>query len=218
MNSGLRSELFARRCSSKFYRDVRVYYINLKGIADWECKYFMNKLNDEEKNRAAKMVPSVAKKFIACRAIGKQALCDQLNINNVTFSYLKYGKPYIQHYQDIYFNISHSKDLAVLGISLVAPIGIDIEFIDQAFEWKDLMNLLMSKEEKSWILKENSICRFFAIWTMKEAILKQKGEGITFGHFPKIEIRKNSFYFQNREIQNFNVAQKNYTLSIFLNN
>lgn len=54
MNSGLRSELFARRCSSKLYRDVRVYYINLKDIADWECKYFMNRLNDEEKTELRK--------------------------------------------------------------------------------------------------------------------------------------------------------------------
>lgn len=46
-------------------------------------------------------------------------------------------------------------------------------------------------DEKRWVLEKESIYRFFMLWTMKEAIFKQHGNGISSNGFPKIRIKKN---------------------------
>ncbi|WP_316749138.1 4'-phosphopantetheinyl transferase family protein [Pedobacter gandavensis] len=79
---------------------------------------------------------------------------------------------------DLSFNVSHSKDLITIAIS-ENPIGVDIEYIDPYFQYKEVVDLCFSKEEQAMVeAAALPILAFYLLWTRKEAIVKATGEGI----------------------------------------
>ena len=80
------------------------------------------------------------------------------------------GKPISE---DIYFNISHSHGVVVLGLNKESPIGIDIE---QNKEIKDSLIRFTCNDEEYDYIKTNK--DFLSIWTNKESLLKCMGTGI----------------------------------------
>lgn len=76
------------------------------------------------------------------------------------------------------FNVSHSKDLITIAVS-ESSIGVDIEYIDPYFQYKEVTDLCFSTEEQAMV--ESSalpILTFYLLWTRKEALVKATGEGI----------------------------------------
>lgn len=90
------------------------------------------------------------------------------------------GKPFLQG-NAVWFNLSHSRDLAVLAISHDGPLGIDLEFVDRAVDIAGLAQSCFCPHEIE-ILDALSPAarpgRFFAFWTAKEACMKLTGEGM----------------------------------------
>ena len=90
----------------------------------------------------------------------------------------RYGRPYLVHNGGVYFNISHSENIAVLAAD-TSKIGVDIEKIRQA----DLRVLrkFACEREKIWVEsgadESERNRRFFALWTAKEAYIKYMGKG-----------------------------------------
>lgn len=78
------------------------------------------------------------------------------------------------------FNISHSRDYVMIALSL-NHIGIDIEFIDRDFNYKNLLNDCFDVAEQQFIDQNanDSLVNFYMLWTRKEAVLKASGEGLT---------------------------------------
>jgi 4'-phosphopantetheinyl transferase len=95
------------------------------------------------------------------------------------------GKPYLKPNSadtGLYFNLSHSNDVALLGIVLNRQIGVDIEFIRPLSNMESIAGRYFSESEMNMILNSPEKERdqiFFNYWTMKEAYLKATGEGIT---------------------------------------
>lgn len=91
------------------------------------------------------------------------------------------GKPYAEGLP-VHFNISHSGNNAAVVFSPF-PIGIDIE------EVKNYRSRIVDKcftiSEKEYLSSGNDEhernCRFFEIWTAKEAFLKYTGKGLSGG-------------------------------------
>lgn len=106
------------------------------------------------------------------------------------------------------FNISYSNNIGILSISEKSQIGIDVELIDEKCDFKKLMDIFMFANDKQWVLEEESVYRFFTLWTMKEAVLKQSGDGISTKGFPKITIKNNKFQYNNRKIKNLFIEEK----------
>lgn len=91
--------------------------------------------------------------------------------------YNDYGKPSLIDYPDIYFNLSHCRD-AVACIVGDCPVGIDVECIDRYRPL--LLDYTMNEWEREQILASpHSATAFIRLWTMKEALLKLTGQGIT---------------------------------------
>ena len=91
------------------------------------------------------------------------------------------GKPYLQGIS-LSFNLSHSRDLAVLAISRTGPLGIDLEFIDRQADIAGLAQTCLTAAETAVLqaLPEASrAARFFRFWTAKEARMKLTGEGMS---------------------------------------
>lgn len=81
--------------------------------------------------------------------------------------------------EGIYFNLSHSADMALCAVSNV-PVGCDIERVTSAPF--DIAERVFSDEERHYISNARSARetdrRFFRLWTMKESYLKMTSEGM----------------------------------------
>jgi phosphopantetheine--protein transferase-like protein len=100
----------------------------------------------------------------------------------LAFNYSLKGKPSISGYsRKIFFNLSHSSGVSVLAFDPDHEIGVDIEKIDEGFEYLPIVQHFFSKGEKQYIQRseEDGVKRFYEIWTRKEAYLKAVGKGIT---------------------------------------
>ncbi len=87
-------------------------------------------------------------------------------------SYTENGKPYIEH--GPCFNLSHSKNIAVIAIS-ESNMGVDIEIREDIS--KGVIDRCFTEEEKAFasLSTENAL----RIWTAKEAVLKLLGTGFS---------------------------------------
>lgn len=91
------------------------------------------------------------------------------------------GKPFLQN-SPMAFNLSHSRDLAVLAVSQTCPVGIDVEFIDRQADIAGLTQICMTPTEAGVLgaLPDAArAARFFAFWTAKEARMKLTGDGMS---------------------------------------
>lgn len=111
--------------------------------------------------------------------------------SDLDFTTGTYGKPELQRCSagpDIHFNLSHSGDLALYGVTRLCPIGVDVErlrpmsYLEQIAEHcfsqrqvESLMGLPAEQQEK----------HFFTFWTCKEALLKGTGEGLSHSRNPR---------------------------------
>lgn len=92
------------------------------------------------------------------------------------------GKPFLKHYPQIQFNLSHGKDMVVCGIDS-SPLGVDVEAIRPvkptifrrvltAGERDDL------EKRKEMEGEEGGYRDFFRFWTLKESYAKAVGLGL----------------------------------------
>jgi 4'-phosphopantetheinyl transferase len=83
------------------------------------------------------------------------------------------GKPYIVGLDNVFFSISHSKNIAACAVSDKA-IGADIEVIRPVN--LDIAQRFFTKNEVHFLLhisdNKEKIKKFFKIWTLKEAYAK----------------------------------------------
>jgi 4'-phosphopantetheinyl transferase len=93
------------------------------------------------------------------------------------------GKPRLdpkRHPRAPSFNLSHSRDLAVLALSHSA-IGVDLEFERSLPDPDGVVRRFFSREESAaYFALPHALrpCAFAAAWTLKEAYLKACGEGL----------------------------------------
>jgi len=122
--------------------------------------------------------------FIGCRAALRRLLAERLGMapGEIDFSYGSNGKPFVPH-AAIEFNVSHSGEFALIGLSERIAIGVDIEKIREPTrnDWSDLAKRFFSEGEVkalSTLSPEDQTEGFFACWSRKEAYIKRHGLGL----------------------------------------
>ncbi|XOV79512.1 MAG: 4'-phosphopantetheinyl transferase family protein [Aestuariibacter sp.] len=96
-----------------------------------------------------------------------------------------YGRPYIcarQNSQEMYFNLSHSKNMIVIAISNLPQIGIDVEASDRMGSHQDVARSFFSETEVQQMIQLSTSARndrFIDLWTLKEAYIKACGMGLS---------------------------------------
>ncbi|MBR4368527.1 MAG: 4'-phosphopantetheinyl transferase superfamily protein [Prevotella sp.] len=108
----------------------------------------------------------------------QRALREEYGLSEVPpFCIGEHGKPVLEGYPDIHFNLSHCRE-AVACVVSTHPVGIDIEMVD-SFDEALLPTTMNEKEQQIILESPHPESTFIRFWTMKESLLKLTGEGIT---------------------------------------
>lgn len=92
-----------------------------------------------------------------------------------------YGKPALADTEGLHFNLSHCRDMALIGLSCAAPLGVDVERIRPLPDRDALIAHCFSRAEQAWLSCQPPASQerdFFRLWTAKEAVLKALGSGL----------------------------------------
>lgn len=87
------------------------------------------------------------------------------------------------HHPSLQFNLSHSKNLALLAFAKEVCLGVDLEYIEPNIEIEEVAVKFFSANEIKNLLalsQKQQIVAFFNCWTRKEAFIKAVGEGLSF--------------------------------------
>jgi 4'-phosphopantetheinyl transferase len=162
-------------------REIQIWSIQLDRDRA-QIDKFSQFLTTAERHRAAKFInPRHGDRWIVARGYLRQILSQYLDLSpaQIEFSYGAQGKPALAGSQ-LQFNLSHSGDLAVYGISAIYPIGIDIEYI-HPIAAADLVDRFFSPAEQTIFHNlpiDSQQAAFFHAWVQKEAYLKACGTGL----------------------------------------
>jgi len=92
----------------------------------------------------------------------------------------KYGKPALADGDGLHFNLSHCRDIALIGLTRRGSVGVDIERIRPLPDREAIVAHCFSAAEQRWLTSRPTNGKeqdFFRIWTGKEAVLKALGTG-----------------------------------------
>lgn len=142
-------------------------------------------LSDDEQQRADSMrLPEVRRRFCNGRTALRHILARYLVLpaNQLTFQYGEHGRPSLAVKENrLDFNLSHSGDKALLGVSATTRIGIDIEQLRPRKNLLPIARKVFSSPQIKQLekLEEDEQQRlFFQFWTLMEAQLKARGGSI----------------------------------------
>lgn len=122
-------------------------------------------------------------RYISAHAQTRRILGQYLGLtaNSLRIAELPSGKPILQDHPHLHFNLSHSQDIAMLGVA-GAEIGVDVELMRVISDLDDIAEYNFSKREVAEIKAASPNDRynaFFAIWCRKEAFVKATGHGLS---------------------------------------
>ena len=168
--------------------DVHLWVIPLD-IDPQEREKLVTLLSPEEKKRAEKFYfDRDRNRYIVARARLRTLLGQYLSVQpqRLIFGYNVFGKPFLVSpvfRETVQFNLSHSHDWGLIGITTAGPIGVDIEKIKSSIEADTIGKRFFAKGEVEVLSAAPSSKKldiFFSCWTRKEAFIKAIGKGLTF--------------------------------------
>ncbi|MDF1684721.1 MAG: 4'-phosphopantetheinyl transferase superfamily protein [Legionellaceae bacterium] len=142
-------------------------------------------LNAEEQARAERFhFPHHQHHFTRARMMLRLILARYLNIpaDQLVFDYAEHGKPFLPHYPELQFNLSHSGNQGLLAIGKTHALGIDIEkYADRPYE--GIGSHVFSDQENATLKRMHPSLKpmvFFNFWAQKEAFIKMLGLGLSY--------------------------------------
>jgi 4'-phosphopantetheinyl transferase len=154
-------------------------------LAGPELAELRRTLSPEESARAARFrFPAAQNRFAAARGSLRTILARYCHADpgSLQFGYRPAGKPYLASGQGPEFSVSHSHSWALYGIARGREIGVDLERIGKpSLDHEGVAKRFFSPAEAAYLMSlppEMRAESFFRLWTLKEAYLKARGEGL----------------------------------------
>lgn len=143
-------------------------------------------LAPDEATRAARFArPILRHRFTAARGGLRRILARYVGVSarSLCFRYGPHGKPGLVGGGDLHFNLSHSEGQALVGVTRLAEIGVDIEALRPMRDRDAVARRTFTAREVAALAavpagREDA--GFFACWTRKEAVVKTTGIGFAF--------------------------------------
>lgn len=142
-------------------------------------------LSSDELERAARFrFQQDARRFSTTRGLLRVVLAAYLDVapEALSFVYGERGKPALaeKYASGIQFNVSHSHERAMFGISKRA-IGVDLEWARPDAKVDGIARRFLSETERAAFIDlppSEKHRAFFDCWTRKEAFIKARGDGL----------------------------------------
>jgi 4'-phosphopantetheinyl transferase len=153
-------------------------------------------LSSTERERAARFKFDVhRRRFVIAHAALRSILLQYLKTAPTDLQFVDSvnGKPRLAAElagSGVQFNLSHSYEVALLGVTRGREIGVDIELVKEDYAFDEVAaRFFTAKELAAFRALPLHLQRqaFFKCWTSKEAFLKAKGTGLS-GKLDEVEI------------------------------
>ncbi len=165
--------------------EVHLWHLNFL-----ELQYLKNQLHaflslEEQELYASFSTQKKQKEFIFTRGCLRFLLGQYLKKepSQLQFTILKNGKPFLKE-GDLFFNLSHSHNQALIAISQDFEVGVDLEYLHSKRSIQKIAHRYFSEQEKTLLQKtpqEKKEKVAYQLWTAKEALMKGSGEGLPLG-------------------------------------
>jgi 4'-phosphopantetheinyl transferase len=127
-------------------------------------------------------------RFVMCRAWLRTILAGLVGAapNEVAFTYGKHGKPALAapwNASGIQFNLTHTRNLALIAVARDIELGIDVEYARPLPDARQIAARYFSPRERGALDRLPpgvELAVFYTIWTRKEACLKAAGMGLSY--------------------------------------
>ena len=157
---------------------MRMVYID-EHIEEFDLQAALGEISEQRREQALRFKHERGQRTcVLAYLLLKMALRREYGITEKpVFEYGEHGKPMLSGYPHIHFNMSHCREAAICVVS-DRPVGVDIESIREYKE--SLARYTMNDAEMERILNaDRPDVEFIRLWTMKEAVLKLSGHGIS---------------------------------------
>ena len=167
--------------------DVHVWRFSLDPNAQ-ELRRSVALLNPEEQCRMERFKrPIHGRRFAAGRGVLRQILGAYLACppESPEFRYGPNGKPAVQldgAPPPLEFNLSHSREHALLALTRGRPVGVDIERIEARPAAQRIARRFFAPQEYEQLQHrhgDGATDMFYQLWTAKESLLKAVGAGLS---------------------------------------
>jgi len=166
---------------------VHVWAFTLTGPEETrnECERVLSAAEINRANRFA--TGSLRTKYVFAHGVVRHVLARYCNLQPEALEFVTTGdagKPALANSSaagTFCFNLSHSKERALLAVTLVQDIGVDIECQRQQVDMLGISSSYFFGSEYEAILSAPESARaavFYKYWTAKEAVIKAEGIGL----------------------------------------
>lgn len=168
--------------------EVVVHALDVAGIDPGEVAALESLLNAQEQARAARFAFAEDRHaYVVAHALLRVKLSERLGgaPQDWRFAASAHGKPYLLDApRDLRFSLTHARDMVAVALCEGADIGVDVEPANRRAESLKLAERFFAPEEATYLRSLEGDARreaFFAIWTLKEAVVKATGLGLAGG-------------------------------------
>ena len=161
---------------------IKLYYANVSPLKDAALYEELYAAMPRERQSAADRLRFEKDRRLSVGAFAllKRALEKEGEREVPKISYGEHGKPYFPDREGIFFNLSHSADIALCAIA-DAPVGCDVEKIGKPP--LPVAKKYFSPAEREYVSSaetdEERAFRFYRVWTLNESVMKATGLGFS---------------------------------------
>lgn len=147
-------------------------------------------LDRTERARAAKFVFEQDRRaYVAAHALLRHVLSERTRIEPTAWRFAEssYGKPFLKGQSgglDLRFSLSHARSMVVVAVALGVDVGVDVEPQERAASLDlDIADSYLAPNESAMLHSlprpPEQRERFLVLWTLKEAVIKTTGSGLS---------------------------------------
>lgn len=165
-------------------REIQIWRIALD-VGPEHHRSLASLLSPEEEFRAQQYYFELDRvRFTACRGWLRALLSRFLAVpaQSLGFCHGPEGKPELRG-TDLRFNVAHSQGLALIAFARGREVGVDLEQVRPLQDAWKIVDQFFSAHEKQVLARlpaDQQLQAFFHCWTRKEAVLKARGDGLSF--------------------------------------